>query len=415
MAQDAEQSAPPLRPRSLTRRISAIADWLTAGAPSTPELDQAIKKVCDDLCASGLPLWRAAVFVRTLHPDFFGRAFVWRRGAGVTVQRGEHSFRRTEDYLNSPIHLLYKDGKPVRQRLTEPPVAGELPFFGEQRAEGVTDYLAVPLRFMDGSLHGASWSTKRRGGFTDTHLAALNSLTGPLARLVENHELRHIAANLLDTYVGNNAGARILAGQIQRGHADKIRAAIWLSDMRGFTALSDRLPPETTVAVLNRYFDCQVPVIREHGGEILKFMGDGLLAIFPIAPNDSDIDAVCLRALAAARAMRRNVETLNATDARALGQPLRFGLALHVGEVLYGNIGGTGRLDFTCIGPAVNLVARLEKLAAQLGRSVIASASFARQCRSDMEELGAFSVAGFAAAQTAYGLREEGRVEDASV
>jgi adenylate cyclase len=402
------------RRRSISRGVSAIADWLTAGAPSTPELDQAIKKLCDDLCASGLPLWRAAVFVRTLHPDFFGRAFVWRRGADVTVQRGEHSFRRTEDYLNSPIHLLYKEGKPVRQRLTEPPVAGELPFFGEQRAEGVTDYLAVPLAFIDGSLHGASWSTKRPGGFTDTQLAGLESLTGPLARLVENHELRHIAANLLDTYVGNNAGARVLAGQIQRGHADKIRAAIWLSDMRGFTALSDRLPPEAMVAVLNRYFDCQVPVIREHGGEILKFMGDGLLAIFPIAPDDSDIEEVSTRVLAAARAMRRNIETLNATDACALGQALRFGLALHVGEVLYGNIGGMGRLDFTCIGPAVNLVARLEKLAATLGRSVIASADFAKQCRSEMAELGAFSVAGFAAAQTAYGLREESGAGDAS-
>jgi len=136
-------------------------------------------------------------------------------------------------------------------------------------------------------------------------------------------------------------------------------------------------------------------------------MGDGLLAIFPIAPDDSDIDDVCRRALAAARAMRVNVDALNDTDGAGLGQPLRFGLALHVGEVLYGNIGGMGRLDFTCIGPAVNLVARLEKLAAQLGRCVIASADFARQCRPEVEQLGAFSVAGFAAPQTAYGLRDE--------
>lgn len=399
---------PARRPQSaLAGKVSAVADWLIGGAPTTPQLDQTLKKLCDDLCVCGIPLWRVGVFVRTLHPDFFGRAVVWRRGAGVTAQQGAHSFKASEDYRTSPILQVYKVGRPIRHRLTEPPGPDESPFFREVRAEGVTDYMAVPLAFADGSVHGASWSTRRAGGFTKAHLALLESLGGPLARVVENHELRQIAGNLLDTYVGNNAGARILAGQIRRGHADKIQAAIWLSDMRDFTALSDRLPPEAIVEVLNRYFDCQVPVIREHGGEILKFMGDGLLAIFPIAPDDSDTDAVCRRVLAAARAARGNVETMNATDGAALGHALRFGLALHVGEVLYGNIGGAGRLDFTCIGPAVNLVARLEKVAANLGRTLIASADFAQRCGSDMEELGVFSVAGFAAAQTVYGLREE--------
>jgi adenylate cyclase len=210
--------------------------------------------------------------------------------------------------------------------------------------------------------------------------------------------------------VGNNAGARILAGQIRRGDADEIRAAIWLSDMRGYTNLSDRLPPQAIVRVLNDYFDCQVPTILEHGGEVLKFMGDGLLAIFPIAADDSNIDEVCRRVLAAARATCSNVDALNAAEGKDLAQELRFGLALHVGEVLYGSIGGAGRLDFTWIGPAVNLVARLEKVAAQLGRALIASAEFAQHCRSDMAELGeffAFSLAGFGTAQTAYVLRDE--------
>jgi adenylate cyclase len=348
------------------------------------------------------------MFVRTLHPDFFGEAWFWRRGAEVVVQQGRHSFRTSDDYLNSPILQTYRDGQPVRQRLTQPPSTDESPFFGEMRGEGVTDYLAVPLAFTDGSLHGISWSTKEPDGFTDAQLIALQWVTRPLARLAEIHALRHTAGNLLDAYVGNNAGARILAGQIRRGDADEIRAAIWLSDMRGYTNLSDQLPPQTIVKVLNRYFDCQVPAILEQGGEVLKFMGDGLLAIFPIAADDSDIDEVCRRVLTAARATYSNVDAMNTAEGAELARELRFGLALHVGEVLYGNIGGAGRLDFTCIGPAVNLVARLEKVAAQLGRTVIASAEFAQHCRSEMTELGEFSVAGFAAPQIAYGLRSEG-------
>jgi adenylate cyclase len=392
----------------LIDRVSDIAEWLVDGASPTAALDQTFKKLCEDLCARGIPLWRVAMFVRTLHPDFFGEAWYWRRGGEVVVQQGRHSFRTSDDYLNSPILQIYKADQPVRQQLTQPPSTDESSFLGEMRGEGVTDYLAVPLAFTDGSLHGISWSTKEPDGFTDAQLIALQWVTRPLARLAEIHALRHTAGNLLDAYVGNNAGARILAGQIRRGDADEIRAAIWLSDMRGYTNLSDRLPPQTIVKVLNRYFDCQVPAILEQGGEVLKFMGDGLLAIFPIAADDSDIDEVCRRVLTAARATCSNVDAMNTAEGAELARELRFGLALHVGEVLYGNIGGAGRLDFTCIGPAVNLVARLEKVAAQLGRTVIASAEFAQHCRSEMAELGEFSVAGFAAPQIAYGLRSEG-------
>ena len=181
---------------------------------------------------------------------------------------------------------------------------------------------------------------------------------------------------LLDTYVGRSPGERILAGHIRRGDIEEIHAAIWLSDMRGFTALADRIPPRQLIDLLNRYFDCQVPAILDHGAEVLKFMGDGLLAIFPIAGDNSDADEVCCRTLAAARQVRTNVAALSETIAAESFDALRFGLALHVGEVLYGNIGSGNRLDFTCIGPAVNLTARIEKLTGQLGRVVLASGRF---------------------------------------
>ena len=392
-------------------QVSDVVDWLIDGARSTLRADHVLKKLCEDLSACDIPLWRVGVFVRTLHPDFFGRSFVWRPGADVVIRTAPHTITSTDEYNKSPIVVVYETGKPVRHRLTELPSDDEAPFLRELRAEGVTDYVAMPLVFTDASLHAATWSTKHPGGFSDEHFAALQQVIHPLARVAEICALQRTAGNLLDTYVGNNAGARILAGQIRRGHADKIHAAIWLSDMRGFTAMSDRLPPEAVVDVLNRYFDCQVPAVLDHGGEVLKFMGDGLLAIFPIASDDSDVDEVCLRTLDAARATRANVDALNAANGAELGQLLRFGLALHVGEVLYGNIGAAGRLDFTCIGPAVNLAARLEKVASMLGRTVVASARFAEQCRSEMEELGEFSVAGFAAAQTAYGLRDEGTAD----
>jgi adenylate cyclase len=204
--------------------------------------------------------------------------------------------------------------------------------------------------------------------------------------------LRRRASTLLDTYVGNRAGERILGGQIRRGHTDTMHAAIWLSDLRGFTALSDRLPAEIVVKILNRYFDCQVSSIRSHGGEVLKFMGDGLLAVFPIDEYVGDTKQVCSRVLEAARESRASVDAMHFQVGEAV-ERFRFGVALHVGKILYGNIGGGNRLDFTCIGPAVNLAARLEKIAGRLNRTVVASAGFAGICAGGWTELGEFPIA----------------------
>jgi adenylate cyclase len=214
------------------------------------------------------------------------------------------------------------------------------------------------------------------------------------------------AAALLDTYVGNRAGERILAGQIRRGHAETMQAAIWLSDLRGFTALSDRLQPEIVVDILNQYFDCQVPAIRKCGGEILKFMGDGLLAVFPIAKDGSNLGEVCARVLEAAREARANVDAMRYPGEES-NERFRFGVALHIGGILFGNIGGMSRLDFTCIGPAVNLAARLEKIAGRLKRTVVASAAFAGVMSDGWADLGEFPIAGFSAAQRVFGLRDE--------
>jgi adenylate cyclase len=392
--------------------IDRVTKWMIDGARSASTPMEFLKQVCERLVKAGMPLHRVNAGVRTLHPDLLGRSFIWRPGEDVTIIPITFDMPDSPQFKNSPLAILFASGHEVRYRLDDSE-SRRFPFFDEMRAEGVTDYIALPLSFTDGSIHSSSWTTKAEGGFSDEHLSALRAVIPPLSRLGEIHALRRTATALLDTYVGNRAGERILAGQIRRGHSEDMKAAIWLSDLRGFTALSDRLAPETVVDILNQYFDCQVPVIREHGGEILKFMGDGLLAVFPIAKDGGNLSEVCGRALQASRKARANVDAMHYPSGDVV-ERFRFGVALHIGGILFGNIGGTSRLDFTCIGPAVNLAARLEKIAAKQRRIVVASAAFAGACVDDWVDLGEFPIAGFAQAQRVFGLRDETVADAAS-
>jgi adenylate cyclase len=384
--------------------LQDVTDWLIDGARSAASPAAMMAESCERLVAAGLPLWRVGVFVRTLHPDIFGVSFVWRLGGEVVVTQADFDIRDSDQYRSSPLSVLYSTEQEVRRKLSA--TGDNSPFLADMREEGVTDYIAIPVRFTDGSIHASSWTTKRPGGFSDDHIVGLRKLVSPLTRVIEIINLRRTALNLLDTYVGNRAGARILGGQIRRGHTDTMHAAIWLSDLRGFTALSDRLPAETVVEILNRYFDCQVAAIRKHGGEVLKFMGDGLLAVFPIAEADGDVHQVCNHVLEAARESRASVLDMQYPIGDVV-ERFRFGVALHVGKILFGNIGGGNRLDFTCIGPAVNLAARLEKIAGRLNRTIVASAEFAGICAGGWADLGEFPIAGFAKAERVYGLADE--------
>jgi adenylate cyclase len=380
--------------------IKAIADWLIDGARSAPLPQDVLSQLCDRLVACGIPLWRVAVFVRTLHPQVMGRRFIWRPGSEVETSEAPFELLETAEFRDNPIARVYETGRPIRRRLSDPNGAPDFPVLADLRAQGVTDYLASPLLFTDGAIHAVTCTTREPDGFTDVQIAGIEAIMTPLARVAEIRALRRTASVLLDTYVGHDAGERILGGRIRRGDIEEIHAAIWLSDMRGFTALADRQPPRVLIDLLNRYFDCQVPVILDHGAEVLKFMGDGLLAIFTIAGDEA---AVCKRALAAARQAQANVAVL----ASSVMPGLRFGLALHIGDVLYGNIGSGNRLDFTCIGPAVNFAARIEKLAGELGRGVLASHEFAKHCRGEFTALGEFTLPGFSAAQLVFGLEDE--------
>jgi adenylate cyclase len=387
--------------------VQSVVDWLVHGARNAPLSQEVLTELCQRLVAAGVPLYRVSVFVRTLHPEIVGRRFVWHPDTGTEVTDGAFELLERQSFLNSPMVHVSRTGEAFRRRLADPDCLMDYGILHDLRAEGVTDYFVAPLHFSGGEIHFSSWSTRQPGGFTDTEIEAIERVIPPLARVGEIRAWYRVAGNLLTTYIGANAGERVLAGHIRRGDTERIHAAIWLSDMRGFTALADTLPPQELVDLLNRYFDCQVPAIHECGGEVLKYMGDGLLAIFPIGA-EADFAPICAAALAAGKTARDNIAALHTVEGDE--SSLRFGLALHVGDVLFGNIGSGNRLDFTAIGPAVNLAARLEKLAGRLGRTILASQDFVDHCGYDgLQPLGRFAVAGFAAEQVVYGLDDEGK------
>jgi adenylate cyclase len=370
--------------------VAPIFDWLVEGAPGASSPPELVARMLPDLVSAGVAIDRFEAFVRTLHPHIVGRSFVWTT-AGVEVREHTYAYLQAA-FAASPAAEVVKTGASIRRRLGKD-ADGHL---AELAREGYTDFYASALRFMSGHRHAVTFATRARRGFTDEELGEIERILAPLSRVAEIFALARTAANLLNTYVGHDAGERILAGKIQRGDTDSIHAVLWFSDLRGYTSLSASLPPAEIMRVLNDLFDCQVPAIERHGGEVLKFMGDGLLAIFPMK------DGVAEDALAAADEAFRALDELNTTRT----PPIQFGLALHVGEVSYGNIGGSGRLDFTCIGPAVNLASRMEGLTAKLGRRLVVSTELAKLTTRATEKLGAFELKGVEGLVDAYAIRD---------
>ena len=377
--------------------LARLFDWMVTGAKGASNAVLVLQRFCDDARAAGVRIERVAAFVRTLHPHIMGRSFTWEAGKSVIVREASYEVLQSASYKASPVYAVTLTGSSIRERLAESVAPRRFPVLDDLANEGFTDYFVGALEFLSGQRHGITFASKAAGGFSDEEIAAIERLLHPLARIAEILALNRTAVNLLNTYVGRNAGERILNGDIVRGHSDAIRALIWFSDLRGFTELTSRAEPAVVIGVLNELFECQVPAIEKHGGEVLKFMGDGLLAIFPIdapAPTRPSAEAIAERALGAAEDAFSALEALNVRRAARAEAPVKFGLALHLGEVAYGNIGGAGRLDFTCIGSAVNLAARLEGLTGKLDRPVILSDELARLTARKLERLGPFELKG---------------------
>lgn len=370
-----------------------LLEWLLDGAPGAADAPALLAGFGSAAVAAGVRLARAAAFVRTLHPNLIGDGYVWRSDvAGVELRDAPYTILNTDTYLKSPIHRVFVSGAEFRSRL-DGQEALAYAALDELRHDGLTDYLALPMRFTNGAVHAIAFATRADDGFAEEELGALRALTRPLGRLFEILALRRIAASLLNVYVGHNAGERILRGQIHRGDIETIRCVIWFSDLRGFTSLSAERQPSEVIAVLNDVFDCQVPAVERHGGEVLKFMGDGMLAIFPLGADRTPA-VVSENAIAASRESFAALDALNEVRA-ARGEPrLDFGMSLHLGDVAYGNIGGATRLDFTCIGSAVNVAARIEGLTSKLSKRLLLSRELAQSTTWATRLVGSFELKG---------------------
>jgi adenylate cyclase len=384
--------------------VQAIVDDLVAARYPRDSL-AIVARLGPDLVAAGVRVARIAAFVRTLHPEVVGRRLLWVRGVdGATAFDAPAAMASTDEFQRSPPGIVGATGEERRWKL-EGTAPLELEVLEQQRATGMTDYLALPLKFLSGEVHAISYLSNAPGGFTDEEVAALRRVTEPLARIAEILAERRVAINLLDAYVGHHAGERILQGSVRRGETERIHCAIWFSDLRGFTTLSAERDPEQTIQILNRLFDCQVPAVEANGGEVLKFIGDGMLAIFQV-DGPSSATSVVRSAIAAAKQAFQALDTWNAERATRDEPALQFGLALHLGEVAYGNIGGSGRLDFTCIGAAVNLASRVEGLAGKLGKRLLLTEAAAKVADVRLRCLGAHAVKGVAEAAEVYELAE---------
>jgi len=395
---------------ALGRRIIDMHIWAVREGLRGADAYELFDGYCQRLVVCGAPLWRAHVAMETLHPQWSGYGMTWRRDLNaIAPEQYAHGSFEEEVWLSSPLnHLIHRveNGEPnpsMRRRLEAGPEQRDFPVLEEFFSQGGTDYVAYLFVYGDGSgpdrSQGSgivySFATDRKGGFADDDVTLVQATLPGLSLAMKAHAGRVIASGLLETYLGADAGRRVHAGSIMRGSVDELRAVIWYADIRGFTAVSDSARGSVVVELLNEVFEILTSALRERGGQVLKFIGDGMLATFSF--EEADKAETCGRALDAATEAMRNLDALNAARA-ARGAPIvAVDLALHLGDVLYGNVGATDRLDFTVIGPAVNEVARIEALCEPLGRPVLASAEFvaAASDRSDrLEPLGRHALRG---------------------
>jgi len=379
----------PVTDRPTHDTIDAIIDWLAGPAHhNSLSLADEFDEFAWRMLAAGLPLLRATLHLRTLHPQYLGANFVWWRTAGRTVLTFvAHEVQDLFAQEDNPVRRVMVAGETIRRRVDVADDALDFPILHDLKAEGATDYFALPVKSSLGTNYMVTYVTDRVDGFTEKEISDLIRVSQRLSLLADLRNQRRIASNILTAYLGSNAGPKVLAGQIRRGTGEEITAVLWSSDLRGFTERSDRLAGIQVIAMLNALFDAQAKSIVGHGGEILKFIGDGLLAIFPIKSADMAA-AAASNALTAAMQAVEVARNLTSDPSLPGEPPLEIVVALHVGTAIYGNIGAADRLDFTVIGPAVNLVSRIETVAKALNRPIVVSGDFARTYGKPLEPLG---------------------------
>jgi len=367
--------------------IAALAGWIAEAGLAGASETTLLRGFCERAAAAGLPLARGMAFIDTLHPLYEGRTFRWERGkeeATFADYGRSTEGEAAERWRTSPWYRMMTNGESVLRRRIGPETASEFPLLRELHEAAQTEYVAFLNRFDADAVIGemdsfySGWITDRPEGFSDSQVEALARLVPHFGLAIKAASLARIAETLVQTYLGRDAGRRVLSGRIERGVADRIKTVLWFSDLRGFTRISDSAPEET-IPLLNDYADAVISAIHERSGDVLKLIGDGVLAIFP-AENRARAAAAALEAAREARAAvvelnaRRGAEGLPTTD---------MYLGLHLGVVFYGNIGSKDRLDFTVVGPAVNEVSRIAAMCRSVDQPILISAAFAESFAAD--------------------------------
>jgi len=381
--------------------VDRLTDWIVRSGLAGAQETDLLREFCERCNAAGLPIVRSLAIIDTLHPVHEGTVFRWRNDnveEEATIQYGRTTEGAAADsWQRSPFyHLLQSGGEELRRRLAFGEAA-DFPIIQEMKDAGHTDYIVFVHRFASGAAIGemdcvySGWSTRDPAGFSEASIAALRRLVPALGLAIKSAALAKVAGNLVEVYLGRDAGRRVLEGRIQRGVADRIEAALWFSDLRSFTTITDTASPGEIIPLLNDYAEAVITAIHEAGGDVLKLIGDGTLALFR-ADDPSD---ACRRALKAEELMRERVKELN-EKRRAEERPITsVYVGLHIGEVFYGNIGSVDRLDFTVVGPAVNETSRIASMCRSVDRPVLISSTFS-DCLPDTERARLVSVGRFA-------------------
>jgi adenylate cyclase len=383
----------------LERLSAEIGQWLIRDARFLPGNPELLDAFCERVSGAGVPIDRVSLHQRAFHPQYRGVSRIWHSDRPMEEKFLDHGIEKTATYIESPVRLVVDEGKSLAWRLDgNAPLP--FPILDELREEGFTHYVMEPMVYAIGITSAFAWATKQMGGFSAAEMRFFRDVLPSFAAVAELKALRRFIGGVLTTYVGTEAGKLVLDGQVRRGDVREITAALMLVDLRDFTLLSDRLSPRAVIRMLNSYFDCVMPPVEEHGGEVVEIMGDGVLAIFNQGPGRTAAEA-CNSALAAANA---GLAALAERNGRHPGTSLQAGAALHYGTVSYGNIGSGNRLDFTVIGPDVNMTARIERFCRELDRSLIMSEAFAETLGRPMWEIGHFELRGFAKMQRLFEL-----------
>jgi adenylate cyclase len=379
-----------------------IAAWMLRDAWKARSAAELARQFLACLRGIGCPVDRSTVIIPTLHPQIFAMVLVWRADQpDLRIIYEPHDILHQPRFADSPFAPIIRGAGGVRRRLQDADVKLDYPVVRDLHAEGATDYVAMPFRFSDGQINVISMTSFTPGGFGTSHLGQIYEVLPMLGRLFEVHALHRTATALLETYIGHDTGRRVLNGLIKRGDGENIDAVIWFCDLRGSSTLAETLPRDLFLEQLNRFFYCMAGAVLKKGGEVLKYIGDAVLAIFPTADG---VEAACRRALQAASLAGERVQAANA--AHPDRPPLRYGIGLHIGTVTYGNVGVPQRLDFTVIGAAANEASRIEGMTKDLSRNLLASSAFAAHVPDRLVSLGRFRLRGLEGEHELFGTPE---------